>query len=363
VFDDDLIKLGGTTSSYPAIKHSGAAVHVRLADDSDFANLNAASLTATTLVLGSASRITDAADGIITVTDAATTNFGRLQFGGTSSSYPAIKRNGAALDFRLADDSADADVAVGDLAVRSVATFTQAPVFTDQSGTRTALGLGTAATQNTGTSGGSVPLLNGANTWSTTQTFTVAPVFADASGSRTALGLGTAATQNTGASGATVPLLNEANTWSATQTFAVAPVFTDASGSRTALGLGTAAAQNTGTSGATVPLLNGANAWASVQTFAAKPVFSAGIALDSNGSLAAPGDGVFTLTNNAGTDFGRLQFGGTTSSFPALKRNGTALDVRLADDSGYADLNVRNISSNGQLLADRGFAIAMAIAL
>jgi hypothetical protein len=36
---------------------------------------------------------------------------------------------------------------------------------------RTSLGLGTAATVNTGTSGGTVPLLNGANTFSGTQTF------------------------------------------------------------------------------------------------------------------------------------------------------------------------------------------------
>lgn len=35
---------------------------------------------------------------------------------------------------------------------------------------RTTLGLGTAATQNTGTSGANVPLLNGANTWSAIQT-------------------------------------------------------------------------------------------------------------------------------------------------------------------------------------------------
>jgi hypothetical protein len=35
----------------------------------------------------------------------------------------------------------------------------------------TGLGLGTAATQNTGTSGGNVPLLNAANTWSGKQTF------------------------------------------------------------------------------------------------------------------------------------------------------------------------------------------------
>lgn len=37
------------------------------------------------------------------------------------------------------------------------------------SGARTNLGLGTAATQNTGTSGGNVPLLNGANTWGANQ--------------------------------------------------------------------------------------------------------------------------------------------------------------------------------------------------
>lgn len=40
---------------------------------------------------------------------------------------------------------------------------------------------------------------------------------ADASTARTTLGLGTAATQNTGTSGATIPLLNGANTWSAAQ--------------------------------------------------------------------------------------------------------------------------------------------------
>lgn len=50
-------------------------------------------------------------------------------------------------------------------------------------------GLGTAATVNTGTSGGSIPLLNGTNTWAAVQTFTSAPVFTNASGTRTALGL------------------------------------------------------------------------------------------------------------------------------------------------------------------------------
>ncbi|MEQ1718611.1 MAG: hypothetical protein ABL907_21940, partial [Hyphomicrobium sp.] len=49
-------------------------------------------------------------------------------------------------------------------------------------------------------------------------------------------------------------------------------------------------------------------------------------------------DGSLKLSNNAGTDFGRLQFGGTTSSYPSLKRNATQIDIRLADDSGFAGL-------------------------
>lgn len=45
------------------------------------------------------------------------------------------------------------------------------------SGARTNLGLGSAATVNTGTSGATVPLLNGANTWAVSQTFSVRPTF------------------------------------------------------------------------------------------------------------------------------------------------------------------------------------------
>jgi hypothetical protein len=78
---------------------------------------------------------------------------------------------------------------------------------------------GTACTAATGTSGHTVPFLDGANTWANAQTFTTAPVFSNQAGTRTALGLGTAATQNTGTSGANVPLLNGVNTWSGNQVF------------------------------------------------------------------------------------------------------------------------------------------------
>lgn len=59
----------------------------------------------------------------------------------------------------------------------------------------------------------------------------------------------------------------------------------------------------------------------------------------SGRSLMSSGaDGVIVLQNNALTDFGRLQFGGTSSSFPALKRSAAELHVRLADDSADTPL-------------------------
>jgi hypothetical protein len=59
----------------------------------------------------------------------------------------------------------------------------------------------------------------------------------------------------------------------------------------------------------------------------------------SSTNITAPSNGSLTLLDNAGTSFNRLQLGGTTSSFPAIKRNGANIDFRLADDSGYCDVN------------------------
>lgn len=122
--DFSRLQLGGTTSSFPAIKRNGAAVDIRLADDSASAALNAATITGSTVIstgtlqggqnaaVATANRwmLSGPSDGVIRATNIAGTDFGRLQLGGTTSAFPSIKRNGTGIDFRLADDSAYAPV-------------------------------------------------------------------------------------------------------------------------------------------------------------------------------------------------------------------------------------------------------------
>lgn len=98
--------------------------------------------------------------------------------------------------------------------------------------------------------------MSGSWTASGTVTFTLAPVFTDASGSRTALGLGTAAVVNTGTSGATIPLLNAVNTWSAIQTFSAIPVVNISSGIG---GITLTSNQGGGNYGSYITMQDGAN--------------------------------------------------------------------------------------------------------
>jgi hypothetical protein len=73
--------------------------------------------------------------------------------------------------------------------------------------------------------------------------------------------------------------------------------------------------------------------------------------------MAASSDGVFLFRNNAGTDFSRLQFGGTTSSFPALQRNGAQLEVVLADSSNFATIKASVVQGTAYHLTGATTAI------
>lgn len=70
---------------------------------------------------------------------------------------------------------------------------------------------------------------------------------------------------------------------------------------------------------------------------------------DGRARIRSPGDGQLTFLNAAENGFTIARFGGTTSSFPALKRSSATLEVKLADDSAYATIvtgHVKNGASN-----------------
>jgi hypothetical protein len=57
--------------------------------------------------------------------------------------------------------------------------------------------------------------------------------------------------------------------------------------------------------------------------------------------------GVIRFESQGTGDFNRLQLGGTTSAFPALKRSSATLQARLADDSGFAGFSCGALTTSG----------------
>lgn len=71
--------------------------------------------------------------------------------------------------------------------------------------------------------------------------------------------------------------------------------------------------------------------------------------LASNGS-----PGVLQLLDNSLTDFNKVQFGGNTSSFPAIVKSGNSFQLRLADDSAFTNLTLKDLTSTGNLYVSGG---------
>lgn len=73
-------------------------------------------------------------------------------------------------------------------------------------------------------------------------------------------------------------------------------------------------------------------------------IAGAGIVINRSGTtyvaLLDNGDGVLRLYNAAATNFGGLQFGGTTNSFPGLYRDGAGLKVQGAAGGATAWIKV-----------------------
>lgn len=71
------------------------------------------------------------------------------------------------------------------------------------------------------------------------------------------------------------------------------------------------------------------------------------------GFLGTTADGVFRFGDSSGGGSPHIILGSSSSTFVRIKRNGTALDIRLGDDSGYGNLNVGTITAgtwNGSVI-------------
>lgn len=117
---NNFLQFAGTTASFPAFKRSGTQIQTRLGDDSNYGDFSARDIqanqnltVAATLRFLSVSRINAPSDGILELSNNAVSDFTRLQFGGTTSSFPAIARSTTSLVVQAADGTAAASVGIG----------------------------------------------------------------------------------------------------------------------------------------------------------------------------------------------------------------------------------------------------------
>lgn len=73
---------------------------------------------------------------------------------------------------------------------------------------------------------------------------------------------------------------------------------------------------------------------------------SSGFIINGRSKIFSSVDGLLELFNNGASDFTRLNFGGVTSSFPAIGRNGIILEVLGADGAATASLAVYNTKTS-----------------
>jgi hypothetical protein len=138
--DFNRLQLGGTTNAFPAIKRNGAAIEFVLADGSaqteavanSFYGQGYYGLRSNNRVLIAGSLIRGLGTGVLGLQDSGETTFSRLVFGLDTNAFPAIKRNGAAIDFRLADDSGSASISANIIS-GSIITVTQSWALTYRS--------------------------------------------------------------------------------------------------------------------------------------------------------------------------------------------------------------------------------------
>ncbi|MFZ4715729.1 MAG: tail fiber domain-containing protein [Bacteriovoracaceae bacterium] len=317
----------------------------------------------------SLSRMDSPSDGVLRLRDYGGSTFGRLQFGGTTSSFPAIKRSSAAIAFRLADDSADADITTAGITASGA-------INTDPTGTGGSSKYIQASYDGGFRLSGSVgfwtnasdSLGNGVNRIQTAWTYPggllVTPTGSYTDTSGTTIGLQTAHTFAAAAGSANFRPLNLAYTInnSGAQSGTATGIYLNATEtSLNSMGHNLMDLQVGGvskfkvTANASAAYIDVNGATFSNQTTTPNLNLSNGTyGISFGGSTAAmlrsPASGILLMTTDTSNNsFGRLQFGGTSSSYPALKRNSAAIAFRLADDSADAAISTASITASGNI--------------
>jgi hypothetical protein len=87
--------------------------------------------------------------------------------------------------------------------------------------------------------------------------------------------------------------------------------------------------------------------------------FQLSTGLASNRTLfVAVGEGIMRISDATENAFNRINLGGNTNAFPAIKRNGSAIDFRLADDSALCAVNAASFSTTSVNVGSNFIAIS-----
>ena len=63
-------------------------------------------------------------------------------------------------------------------------------------------------------------------------------------------------------------------------------------------------------------------------------------------------DGFILLTNNAGTGFTSLQFGTNDGTSPSFRKNGSSIDLRLSNNTGWSSIKAGNYTATGNFVGE-----------
>lgn len=340
-----LLQFGGTTNLDPAIKRLGTSLFARTADDTLDVTFGAGNFaTAATGYMGwnGRSYLRSPVDGDITLLNAAGTDFNKLNFGGTTSSFPALKRSTTELQVRLADDSAFSDIRTDDAIVEGAVVFgaksiVQSPVDGDVLLSNSTVSDFSLLQFGGTTSSFPALLKNGTSLIARLADNSANTGFEAANFTANTTGYYGFATGGYLRSGGTDGILRLSN---ATDTTFIRLQLGGSTSSfpslqRSGANILVRLADNSGDTGLTAATLNTTNTSVTSITSAGGITLAAtqDISFTTRSYIGSPSDGVIRLMDNAGTAFNRIQLGGTTSAFPALQRNSAGLRARLADDS------------------------------